>query len=161
MVWQRNISRKSWESEGNLNFLEYTSAQLVYLFLDRDFNLIESTSGSMMAVEEGILGSLAMEGLKAPSDGFLYIFAVNETYTPVDFDNLIVIHKTGTVLEQNDYYPYGLKWYSNGTNLNKYKFGGKELQTELNLNTYDFHARQQDPQLGRFWGIETLIWKIN
>ena len=39
--------------------------------------------------------------------------------------------------------PFGLKWYSNGTNLNKYKFGGKELQTELNLNTYDFHAKCQ------------------
>ncbi len=113
----------------------------------------------MMAVEEGILGSLAMEGLKAPSDGFLYVFAVNETYTPVDFDNLIVTHKTGTVLEINDYYPFGLKWYSNGNNLNKYKFGGKELQTELNLNTYDFHARQQDPQLGRFWGIDPMAEK--
>ena len=64
-------------------------------------------------------------------------------------------------MEINDYYPFGLKWYSNGTSLNKYKFGGKELQTELNLNTYDFHARQQDPQLGRFWGVDPLSEQRN
>ncbi len=56
----------------------------------------------------------------------------------------------------NDYYPFGLRWYSNGNPLYKYKFGGKELQTELNLNTYDFHARQQDPQLGWFWGVDPM-----
>ena len=56
----------------------------------------------------------------------------------------------------NDYYPFGMRWYNNGNPLYKYKFGGKELQTELNLNTYDFHARQQDPQLGRFWGVDPM-----
>ncbi len=132
----------------------YTRSQLVYLYLDREFNLVENMSGSLMAEEVGILGTLAIERMQAERDGFMYIFVVNETTTAIDFDNLIVIHKTGTVLEINDYYPFGLKWYSNGTSLNKYKFGGKELQTELNLNTYDFHARQQDPQLGRFWGVD-------
>ena len=67
-----------------------------------------------------------------------------------------MIHKTGIVLETNDYYPFGMRWYNNGNPLYKYKFGGKELQTELNLNTYDFHARQQDPQLGRFWGVDPM-----
>ncbi len=86
----------------------------------------------------------------------MYIFVANETTAPIDFDNLIVIHKTGHVLEMNDYYPFGMRWYNNGNPLYKYKFGGKELQTELNLNTYDFHARQQDPQLGRFWGVDPM-----
>ncbi len=89
------------------------------------------------------------------------LFAINETSNPIDFDNLIIADKTSIVLEINDYYPFGLKWYSNGTNLNKYKFGGKELQTELNLNTYDFHARQQDPQLGRFWGVDPMAEKFS
>ncbi len=53
-----------------------------------------------------------------------------------------------------------MRWYSNGNPLYKYKFGGKELQTELNLNTYDFHARQQDPQLGRFWGVDPKTDKL-
>ncbi len=130
--------------------------EIVYLYLDREFNLVENMSGSLMADEVGILGALAIERMQAERDGFMYIFVVNETTTAIDFDNLIVIHKTGTVLEINDYYPFGLKWYSNGTKLNKYKFGGKELQTELNLNTYDFLARQQDPQLGRFWGVDPM-----
>ena len=59
----------------------------------------------------------------------------------------------------NDYYPSGMRWCSNGNPLYKYKFGGKELQTELNLNTYDFHARQQDPQLGRFWVVDPMAYE--
>ena len=37
---------------------------------------------------------------------------------------------------------------------NEYLFGGKELQNELSLSMYDFEARMQDPQLGRFWGVD-------
>ncbi len=91
---------------------KYTSAQLVYLSLDTAFNLIEEKSGSLLATEKGILESLALENLEALRNGFLYIFVANETTAPIDFDNLIVIHKTGIVLETNDYYPFGMRWYN-------------------------------------------------
>ncbi len=64
---------------------------------------------SLAATEKGILSSLALENLEAKRDGFLYIFVANETTAPIDFDNLIVIHKTGIVLERNDYYPFGMR----------------------------------------------------
>ncbi|MCC5944185.1 MAG: hypothetical protein JJT94_04570, partial [Bernardetiaceae bacterium] len=32
-------------------------------------------------------------------------------------------------------------------------------ETALSLHLYDFHARQQDPQLGRFWGVDALASK--
>ena len=78
------------------------------------------------------------------------------TSNPIDFDNLIVAHKTGTLLAVNDYYPFGLRWNGQGLPFHKYQFGGKEYEEELNLNTYDFHARQMDPVLGRFWGVDPM-----
>ncbi|HTN44833.1 MAG TPA: RHS repeat-associated core domain-containing protein [Flavipsychrobacter sp.] len=39
---------------------------------------------------------------------------------------------------------------------NQYKHQGKLLQEELGMQLYDFHARQYDPQIGRFWSIDPL-----
>ncbi len=84
------------------------------------------------------------------------------------------------ILEENHYYPYGLT--HNGYNGQhsvvgigdmssyitivpvtplladsyKYKFGGKEIQTEFDINTYDFGARNYDPALGRWMNIDPL-----
>src|SRR5690554_2230021 len=38
----------------------------------------------------------------------------------------------------------------------KYKFGGKEYQSEFDINTYDFGARNYDPALGRWMNIDPL-----
>ena len=59
----------------------------------------------------------------------------------------------------NDYYPFGLpiadsNYEEPGNETNRFKFQGKEWQTALSLNLYDFHARQYDPAIGRFTGID-------
>ncbi len=58
------------------------------------------------------------------------------------------------VLEENNYYPFGLKHegyntLSGNPNYN-YKYNGKELQTESGM--YDYGARLYMPELGR-WGV--------
>ncbi|WP_371414628.1 RHS repeat domain-containing protein [Flavobacterium sp. 140616W15] len=63
------------------------------------------------------------------------------------------------ILEENNYYPFGLK--HEGDNVNpasdyKYKYNGKELQDELSLNLYDYGARNYDPALGRWMNIDPL-----
>ncbi|OCA74226.1 DUF6266 family protein [Chryseobacterium arthrosphaerae] len=58
------------------------------------------------------------------------------------------------VLEENNYYPFGMKHegyntLSGNPNYN-YKYNGKELQTESGM--YDYGARMYMPELGR-WGV--------
>ncbi|CAD0009677.1 DUF6443 domain-containing protein [Flavobacterium salmonis] len=69
------------------------------------------------------------------------------------------------ILEENSYYPFGLK-HKNGNNIVnstnpalKYKFNGKELQDELGLNMYDYGARNYDPALGRWMNVDPLAEK--
>ncbi|WP_314244739.1 DUF6443 domain-containing protein [Empedobacter tilapiae] len=68
------------------------------------------------------------------------------------------------VLEENNYYPFGLKHSAyNNTNLAnanyKYKYNGKELQTDLDINLYDYGARNYDPAIGRWFNIDPLAEK--
>ncbi len=66
------------------------------------------------------------------------------------------------ILEENNYYPFGLKHkgYNNAvtsTNIAlKRKFGGKEFQDELGLDWYDITARNYDPAIGRWMNLDPL-----
>jgi RHS repeat-associated protein len=83
------------------------------------------------------------------------------------------------ILEENHYYPFGMKHENyNVTRLNfkfypetgvdlvplpavanasyNYKYNGKEFQDELGLNLYDYGARNYDPALGRWMNVDPL-----
>ncbi len=87
------------------------------------------------------------------------------------------------ILEENHYYPFGLKHGAyNQTRKDvkyqeltaskkevkqvmpeqvkfKYKYNSKELQDELGLNVYDYGARVYDPAVPRFWQVDPLAEK--
>jgi RHS repeat-associated protein len=85
------------------------------------------------------------------------------------------------VIEENHYYPFGLKHnnYNSDTKMyvkeNEilkvkpvpalfktsygYKYNGKEYQDELGLNMYDYGARNYDPADGRWWQVDPLAEK--
>jgi RHS repeat-associated protein len=86
------------------------------------------------------------------------------------------------ILEENHYYPFGMKHENyNVTRVDfkrypdtgvelvpmpavanasyNYKYNGKELQEELGLNMYDYGARNYDPSIGRWMNTDPLAEK--
>ncbi|MEM6816824.1 MAG: RHS repeat-associated core domain-containing protein, partial [Bacteroidota bacterium] len=71
---------------------------------------------------------------------------------------------TPTIIEENNYYPFGLKHkgYNNNISPNgnsvaqRWKYNVMELDESLGLETYDFGARNYDPALGRWMNIDPL-----
>ena len=89
--------------------------------------------------------------------GFLEIFVNNQAQTPVYYDNMMVTHSGGNVVEVNAYYPYGMiipNLSEEATyGANAYKWSAKELQKELELNWYDHGARMYDPRGRTGWWV--------
>lgn len=93
----------------------------------------------------------------APDNGIL---------TSLKIDNLVITQKILEVIEENNYYPFGLKHkgYNNVVNgtEHKYKtFQGQEINEELGLNWLSFKWRNYDPSLARFHNIDPLAEQYN
>lgn len=142
-------------------------AYLNFVMFDDQFKMVDENSG-VRQVNEGpdALLALTVNKTVVKKTGFLYVYTSNEMDYDVFFDNLIIVHNNGPLIEETHYYPFGLTISSisasslNGTiKQNKFKYAGKELEHNEFLNgsgleLYDFGARMQDPQLGRFWQVD-------
>ncbi|MEK6780698.1 MAG: peptidoglycan DD-metalloendopeptidase family protein [Bacteroidota bacterium] len=138
-----------------LNYLVYDRN---FVLMDFGFQRISTTAretGTDIAHER-----LAFDGtdqILIREPGYVYIWLSNENDTPVEvyFDDFKVTHTKSSVIQSDDYYPFGLTFnsYSRENSLpNYYQYNGKELQDELNLGWLDFGARMYMPEIGR-WGV--------
>ena len=73
-----------------------------------------------------------------------------------------VISETGAIEQVTHYYPFGTP-FSDGSGtapeLQPYKYNGKEFDAMHGLNTYDYGARQYDPLLVVWHGVDPLCEK--
>ena len=72
-------------------------------------------------------------------------------------NNRVVINSSGTVAEANHYYPFGSTFAS--SNVQPYKYNGKEYDSKNGLNWYDYGARHYDAALGRWFVVDPLVEK--
>ena len=75
----------------------------------------------------------------------------------------IVMNVAGGVVQANNYYPSGVTMAElprrTDQGVQRYKFGGKELDRSYGLDAYDFEARPYNPVLMRFTGFDPLASK--
>jgi len=148
-------------------------AYLTVLFFDERFQLVSATDGGV--VQKQVDGTwststlpLTIPAAVAPKNGYVYVYLSNRSDQPVYFDNFAVSISAGNILEENHYYPYGLKVAgisskripdaNEGLVKNNYLFNGKELIDDADLDWYDYGYRNYDPQIGRFTQLDPLAW---
>ncbi len=140
----------------------YPQAYLNYLVFTEDMVLDEASSQVVqLRGQAGSWTLMEIPGVMTmPHNGYLLCYFSNQSAMQVAIDNIYAIHYKGRLLEEQHYYPHGLVIEAGGQQntplKNKYLYEGKKLQDELGLQLYDFHARQYDPQIGRFWGIDPM-----
>ena len=101
-----------------------------------------------------------MQSIPIPQNGYIYVYASNESPVDVYFDNLQIVQTRGPLLQTNNFYPAGLLMSGISSMAaneleNKLKYTGKELQHQefsdgTGMEEYDVAARYYDHQLGRW-----------
>ncbi|GHN02378.1 hypothetical protein WSM22_38670 [Cytophagales bacterium WSM2-2] len=96
--------------------------------------------------------------------GYMYIYLSNEETTPVEvyFDDFKVTQVKSPVVQQEDFYPFGLSFNSyqrENSLFNKFQYNGKELQNDLSVNWYDYGARMYIPEIGRWGVVDPMAYK--
>jgi RHS repeat-associated protein len=129
-------------------------AYLNYLFFDEQFNFVSQSSGAS-PVKASNDDQISVNGLKAPKNGYVFVFLSNESDLPVYFDQFYVTHERGAILEENHYYPQGLKIAgicakAFAKPLNPYNYQGDYSEEEGETGWNDFDLRSYDPQTGRW-----------
>jgi len=136
-------------------------AYLTILFFDERFKYVEESSTSLRVSQANAANaSLTLANIKAPKNGYVYIYVSNESNEYVYFDNLQVGHTRGRIIEEDHYYAFGLKIAAissrklgdanEGLLKNNYQYQGAFNEFDEDIGWNDFALRNYDPQIGRW-----------
>ena len=145
-------------------------AFLNYILYDEYMNLIAEGSGALQVKEKDGWQTLETEKMEIPQNGFLRVFSNNMEATPVSINNTTLAVIPGKLVEEYNYYPYGLVFGASSANSTikktDYLYNGKELQrnefgTGNGLELEDYGARLYDGQIGVWHQMDPLAIKFN
>lgn len=145
-------------------------AYLNYVLFDENMRIDKTFSNAFQANSTGSWEQIGTAApLTIPVNGYLAVYLSNESRgiscydcANVNFDQLVIRLQKGRQLEETHYYPFGLPMAGlssaaeNNTITQRRKYQSNEYIKDIGLNWMDFHARQYDPQLGRFLGVDPL-----
>lgn len=151
--------------EPNNNTTGTPQAYLTVLFFDERFNFISSADGGIYQQQvtspwSANNSTLGLPNIKAPKNGYVYVYVSNRSDQHVYFDNLTVSISAGNIIEEDHYYAYGLKIAGISSKKlgdvaeadlkNNYLYNNQELLDDGDIDWYDYGFRNYDPQIGRF-----------
>jgi RHS repeat-associated protein len=159
-----NMQKQSTTSDAPKAFLNY-------VLYDQYMNLVPEGSGAIQVKNKDGWQTLETDQIAISQNGFLRVFSNNMEAAPVSINNTTVAAIPGKLVEEYNYYPYGLVFgqtLQSSTTIPKtnYLYSGKELQhSEFGdgngLELADYGARMYDPQIGRWTGVDPKTEKYN
>lgn len=146
-------------------------AYLSFVLFDDQFKIVDANSGvRQVHGSPDALLNLVIEQMRIQKSGFLYIYLSNESAGDMYFDNLIVQHISGPLLEETHYYPFGLTMTGISSIAlkgllypeNRYRYRSsdlhsKEMRQGPGLDWYNEHDRMYDVQIGRWFSVKPLV----
>ena len=134
-----------------------------WLVFDRDYNVL--THGAKRITTDGAEDGSGKTFSKIQAQvtisepGYMLVYLTNDSEPgkerDVFFDDFTVEQVKSAVIDQTDYYGFGMVAQSHrreGSFKQDYLFNGKEIQDELDLGWLDYGARMYMPDIGR-WGV--------
>ena len=133
---------------------ELTQSQILYS------DSIDYLLGGSLLLKNGQTDKYLFDGgyarLNSSTGNFLF-FYYNKDHLG---NNHEVLNHKGGVRQVTSYYPFGAPYADDdaisGTDIQPYKYNGKELDLMHGLNTYDYSARQYYSILGRWDRVDPL-----
>lgn len=138
-------------------------AYLTVLFFDERFNYVgttEATPYKRVSQSGDNASPLVLANLRAPKNGYAYIYLSNESAEPVYFDNFKVALNRARIIEEDHYYAFGLKIaaissqkvgdVNEGSLKNNYLYQGDFSEFDDDIGWNDFQLRNYDVQIGRW-----------
>ncbi|CAL1518549.1 DUF6443 domain-containing protein [Chitinophaga sp. MM2321] len=131
-------------------------AYLNYVLFDENLNFV---NGGARRVEQPDEVLPLLGHLDITKNGYLYVYLNNESPSDVYFDNLVIKHTTGPLLQEDSYYPFGLQIRNLSSKAlnrmqNNQLFNGIDKLDEFELELYTAFYRTLDPQIGRWWQVD-------
>ncbi|KAA8476146.1 RHS repeat-associated protein [Arcticibacter tournemirensis] len=95
--------------------------------------------------------------IRKQADGYMVNYFLNDHLG----STRVVVDGNGTLLERNDYYPFGARHKRNDylASDNRYKYNGKEEQVVGDVGFLDYGARMYDATIGRWNVVDPLAEK--